>query len=152
MKELRGSASGVAAVPAQACTDFLLAVDRYPIWHGDVIRRVEVLERDGDSRPTMARALLHVAVGPVVKDFDLTLAITHDGVRMVKLTRVPHHASDPERFEVTWRLDEMGGTRINLDLEATLPVPRLVPIGGIGDHLAQSFVTDATRALGSPGA
>lgn len=152
MKELRGTASGVTTAPLEDCVSFLLAVDRYPEWHPDVVRSVEVIERDGEGVATRARGKLHVAVGPVVKDFNLILAITREVPGTVKLTRIPHHPGDDERFEVIWRLQESSGTRIQLDLAATLPVPRLVPVGGIGDHLARSFVADATRALSSPGA
>ena len=152
MKELLGSATGTTSASVEQCVTFLRDVERYPNWHPDVVRRVEVLERDSESRPTLARGLLHVAVGPLVKDFDLNLAITLPGPQTVKLARVPHHPGDDERFEVTWIVEEAGRTRIRLDLKATLPVPRLVPIGTVGDHLAQSFVADATKALDSQGA
>jgi hypothetical protein len=151
MKELHGTASGVVAAPLDECVQFLLAVDRYPTWHPDVVRSVEVLERDDGGRPIRARGKLHVAVGPLVKDFDLLLAITLEGPRTVKLARVPHGPGDDERFEVTWRLEESHGTRISLELVASLSVPRFVPVGGIGDSLAQAFVTNAIRALNSPG-
>jgi hypothetical protein len=147
MKELLGSATGVVDVPVAECVEFLRAVDRYPTWHPNVVRSVEVLERDGDGHPTKAQAKLHVSVGPLNKDFNLTLAVTLEGPRTVKLTRVPHGPGDDERFEVTWRLEEGGETRISLQLEANLSVPRIVPIGGIGDAMAAGFVTAATRAL-----
>jgi len=150
MKELHGSATGVVAAPVEECAEFLRAVDRYPTWHPDVVRSVEVLERDGDGKPTRARGLLHVGVGPLVKDFNLILAVTLEGPRTVKLTRVPHGPGDDERFEVVWRLEEGGGTRISLQLDANLSVPRLVPLGGIGDTMAAGFVSAATSALSSP--
>ena len=34
-----------------------------------------------------------------------------------------------------------------LAVQASLSVPRLVPVGGIGDGLAQGFVASATKAL-----
>ncbi|HEY5318848.1 MAG TPA: SRPBCC family protein [Solirubrobacteraceae bacterium] len=149
MKELSGSATGVAPASVEECVRFLRAVDRYPTWHPDVVREVEVLDRDGDGYPVKARGKLHVAVGPLVKDFDLILAITVEDARTVKLSRVPHGPGDDERFEVTWRLQDAGaGTRIQLEIAAALSVPRFVPVGGIGDGLAQGFVSSATRALG----
>lgn len=155
MKNLQGSASGAATVALEECVRFFLAVDRYPTWHPGVVRKVEVLERDGDGSPTRARGMLHVAVGPLVKDFDLVLSVMLEDPRTVSLKRVPHHPGDEERFEVTWHLEEGGvtareGTWIRLDLQASLSVPRLVPVGGIGDRLAEGFVSAATRALGSP--
>jgi hypothetical protein len=129
---------------------FFRAVDRYPSWHPEVVRQVEVLERDSEGNPTKGRGMLHVAVGPIVKDFDLVLAVTLEDAHTVKLARLPNHAGDEERFEVTWRMAAApGGTRIRLDVLATLSVPRFLPVGGIGDRLAQGFVSAATRGLGS---
>jgi Polyketide cyclase / dehydrase and lipid transport len=148
MKELRGSATGVTTAPVDDCVRFCLAVDRYPTWYPEVVRTVEVVNRDADGEPTRARAVLHVAVGPIVKDFDLALAITLAEPRTVKLTRVPNHAGDDERFDVTWRLEEdASSTHIRLDVAASLSVPRFLPVGGIGDGLAAGFVSAATRAL-----
>jgi hypothetical protein len=148
MKELQGSASGASAGPVEECVQFFRAVDRYPTWHPEVVRTVEVLERDGDGEPTKARAVLHVAVGPLVKDFDLVLGITLPDPGTVKLMRVPNHPGDEERFEVTWHAREQGPrTQIALEVQASLSVPRFVPVGGIGDGLAQSFVSAATKAL-----
>jgi hypothetical protein len=154
MKDLRGSATGVAPAPVAECVRFFRAVDRYPTWHPTVVRKVDVLERDGDGHPTRARGVLHVAVGPLVKDFDLVLAVTVEGERTVKLTRIPNDAADLERFEVIWRLEPGEGTagkrtRIRLQVQASLSVPRLVPVVGIGDRLAEGFVSAATRALGA---
>ena len=147
MKELRGSASGVTAAPVDECVRFFRAVDRYPAWHPEVVRKVDVLERDGDGEPTKAEAALHVAVGPLVKDFHLVLAVTLPDPLTVRLKRVPNHPGDEERFEVTWRLEEGTQTRIRLQVEASLSVPRFLPVGGIGDGLAEGFVSSATKAL-----
>ncbi|MDQ6778166.1 MAG: hypothetical protein M3071_18570 [Actinomycetota bacterium] len=154
MKDLRGSATGVTTAPVDECARFFLAVDRYPTWHPEVVRTVEVLDRDAECEPTRARAVLHVAVGPLVKDFDLVLASALADPRTVKLTRVPNHPGDDERFDVTWRLEEgprtaRMRTSIRLEVEASLSVPRFLPVGGIGDGLAQGFVSAATRALGA---
>ncbi|HWC86471.1 MAG TPA: SRPBCC family protein [Solirubrobacteraceae bacterium] len=148
MKDLEGSATGVTTAPVEECVPFLRAVDRYPSWHPDVVRQVEVVERDGEGNPTRGRGKLHVAVGPLVKDFDLILAVTLEDSHTVKLTRIPHDDEDEERFEVTWRLAEApGGTRLRLDVRASLSVPRFLPVGGIGDRLAEGFVSAAARAL-----
>jgi Polyketide cyclase / dehydrase and lipid transport len=147
MKELNGTASEVVPNPIEECLALLEAIDEYPAWYPDVVRAVEVLERGPDGRPTTAQAKLHVARGPVVKDFDLKLAVTIDRPHTVKLTRVPHEPTDQERFGVTWRLEGRSGTRIRLDLEANLDVPRFLPLGGIGDSIAEGFVAAAARAL-----
>jgi hypothetical protein len=151
MKELTGSASATTGATREQALALLEDIDRYPTWHPDVIKEAEVLERDAQGRPTKARCKLHVERGPLTRDFNLLMAVAVDPSGTVKLTRIPHEASDPERFDVTWRVT--GGnpsTRIALDLAANLSVPRMVPLGGLGDGLAQGMVNAATRALASP--
>jgi hypothetical protein len=147
MKNLRGSASGVTTAPVDECVRFFRAVDRYPAWYPEVVRTVEVRERDAEGEPARARAVLHVTVGPIVKDFDLVLAVTLADPRTVKLMRVPNHPGDDERFDVTWRLEEGARTTIRLEVEASLSVPRFLPVGGIGDGMAAGFVRAAIRVL-----
>ena len=124
-------------------------MDRYPSWHGDVVTSAEVVERDAEGQPIRARAKLHVERGPLTKDFDLLMAVIADPFEMVKLSRIPHERGDPERFDVVWRMRGGTSTHIRLDLAANLSVPRLVPLGGVGDGLAQGLVSAATKALTS---
>jgi ribosome-associated toxin RatA of RatAB toxin-antitoxin module len=148
VKELNGTASQVVGAPIEQCYAFFVAVERYPDWHPEVVRQVEVVERDGDGRPAKARTKLHVARGPLVKDFDLLMDVTTQRPESIVLTRIAHGPSDHERFEVRWRLREQGaGTSVRLDVEANLSIPRMVPVGGIGDAMAGGFVTAAARAL-----
>jgi ribosome-associated toxin RatA of RatAB toxin-antitoxin module len=149
MKELHGTASRTVAAPVEDCYGLLEAVDGYPAWHPDVVRSVEVLERGADGRPSRARATLHVAVGPLVRDFNLVLAVELEALRRVKLIRQRNEPSDQEQFVVSWRLEPDGerATRIAIELDANLSVPRLVPLGGIGDSMAEGFVSAAARAL-----
>lgn len=148
MKELRGSAATTVAAPVERCVERLRAVDRYPDWYGDVVRDVAVLERDGAGEPERARATLHVSAGPLVRDIRLLLAVVTEPGPTVRLTRIPHQPTDEERFEVIWRLSEGPPTGLALELSANLSVPRLVPLGGIGDAMAQGFVAAAARELG----
>lgn len=122
------------------------AVDRYPDWHPDVVRSVEVLESAPDGRPLTVRAKLHVSSGPFTHDFNLTMAVAVDAHRTVKLSKVKSEGSDQE-FDVAWRLRKDKGTRIELDLHANLDVSRFLPLGGVGDSLAEGFVAAATDAL-----
>jgi ribosome-associated toxin RatA of RatAB toxin-antitoxin module len=147
VKELRGSASAAVAASAQECLALLAAVDRYPGWYPEVVRKVDVLERDPSGQPTQVQTKLHLAQGPLTKDFDLVMKVTVAPPDTVKLMRVSHGASDPEAFDVDWRVDAGAHTEIRLDLRANLSVPRLLPIGGIGDTVAVGFVTAASRAL-----
>ena len=125
-------------------------MERYPSWYPEVVEEVEVRERDDQGRATRAQTTLHVSYGPLVRSFRLLLAVVVERPSTVKLTRIPHDRSDQERFEVLWRLAESGpGTRISLELDANLSVPRLVPLGGVGDAMAEGFVAAATKALGA---
>jgi Polyketide cyclase / dehydrase and lipid transport len=69
MKKLHGTATEVVAAPLDQCLALLEAVDRYPTWYPEVVRDVEVLDRDPSGQPTRARTKLHVSRGPLVKDF-----------------------------------------------------------------------------------
>jgi hypothetical protein len=147
MKELRGTATSTTQATRDEAMALLEDIDGYPSWHPEVIKQAEVLERDGDGRPTRARTKLHVAVGPAVKDFDLLMKVDVDPAGTIKLRRIPHDPSDPERFDVTWSVEGGASTRIRIDLVADLSVPRFLPLGGVGDALAQGMVSAATRAL-----
>ena len=141
MKELRGGASaGTRANPAR-CLALLSDLEGYGRWYPDLVRRVEPL--DGDR----ARALLRVAWGPVNRDLEVTLAVKREE-RRIRLIREAHERSDNERFEVTWNIEPVGaGSRLDLSLDAALDVPRLLPLGGIADAVAQGFVQAAAREL-----
>jgi hypothetical protein len=147
MKDLHASASATVAAAPEECTALLAAVDRYPSWHPDVIRDAEVLERDGDGVPVRARATVHLALGPVAHDLALLLAVAVESGQQVTLTRVPDEPSDPERFQLTWRIDPGPSTRLQVELSAHVDVPRFLPVGGVGDSLAQGFVEAASREL-----
>jgi len=149
MKELTGTAFATTHASLEQCFSLLLAVDRYPSWHGDVVTSAEVVERDAQGRPVRARATLHVERGPLTKDFNLLMAVNADPLELIKLTRIPHEPTDPERFDVVWRMRAGTSTHIRLDLAANLSVPRLVPLGGVGDALAQGLVSAAAQALAS---
>jgi hypothetical protein len=141
MKELSGGASaGVRAKPEQ-CLKLFSDLEGYPRWYPDLVRRVEGL---GDGR---ARALLHVAWGPVNHNPDVTLAVKREEQR-IRLIREANERSDKERFEVSWKVEPVGaGSRIDLSLDAALDVPRFLPLGGIAEAIAQNFVAAAAREL-----
>ncbi len=120
---------------------------RYPDWFPEVVRSVEVSERHPDGSPAQARTVLHVSQGPLNRDIELVLSV-EVGPSRVLLQRIPYEPSDPEDFAVTWQLhDDAGATRVELALEACLSVPRLVPVGGIGDSMARGFVAAAVKEL-----
>ena len=146
MKELSGEAAATVGAPATRCIELLAAVDRYPEWYPDVIRSAEVLERDRAGAPTRAAADVHVAVGPVSRSFALLLdvEVKRDGVR---LERVSSEPSDEEEFEVLWHVRSRRPTELHVTLRARLEVPRFLPIGDVGETVAQGFVEAARRVL-----
>ncbi len=148
MKQLTGTAQREVKAAIESCFALLSDVESYPRWYPDVVREVTALDHDADGLPQRAQATLHVARGPLVHDFHLTLDVERHVPGAVTLTRGPHEPTDPEEFRVAWRLQPSGaGTRIQLDLGANLSVPRMLPLGGIGDSMAQGFVEAAVRAV-----
>ena len=149
MKELTGSASATTAASPEACLSLLEALDGYPNWYPEVVKSVEVLERDAQGRPSQVQCKLHVERGAMTRDFDLTMEVMLYPPGAVRLSRIPHHGRDGEKFEVNWFVRETQPTEIQLNLVADLDVPRFLPLGGIGNSMADGFVSAATRALGS---
>lgn len=148
MKDLAGSAGRTVPVPPTGCYALLSDVERYPEWYPDVVTSVEALERDPGGDVSRAQAVLHVALGRLVHDFNLRLAVERDPERSIVLQRIPRDASDEQEFRVAWALvPEGSGTRIELQLGASLPIPRFVPTGGIGQTMADGFVTAAAGAV-----
>jgi ribosome-associated toxin RatA of RatAB toxin-antitoxin module len=147
MKALGGTGVVTVVATPQACFELVAAVDGYPRWYPEVIRSAEVVERDPAGRPSRARTLVHVSAAGLARDFNLLMDEALEEGREVRLTRVQHEPSDPERFDVVWRIAAGPPVRLQLELAANLQVPRLVPLGGVGDRLAQGFVDAAKRAL-----
>ena len=148
MKQLHGTAAAKIPARIEDCFDLLDAIDGYPRWYPEVVQQAEVIERDGDGRPIRARTVLHVSVGPLARDFHLELQVSTSPPTVVRFTRIPHHAGDDERFEVLWKLEGTAQTAVTLELNANLSVPRLLPLTGVGDSMAQGFVAAAAKALG----
>jgi ribosome-associated toxin RatA of RatAB toxin-antitoxin module len=143
MKELRGRATALVAAPMAECLALVQAVDEYPAWYPDVVRTVKVLERDASGLPSRARTELHLSVGPLTKDFDLLMTVAIQPPGTVKLIKVGGSA----KFDVTWRLHDGHNTRLTLELDANLDAPRFLPLGGIGDSVAQGFISAASAEL-----
>jgi hypothetical protein len=147
MKELHAHASILVAASEADTLALLRAVEDYPRWYPDGVRSVSVLERDDDGASTKVRATLHVAQGPLVRDFGLTLAVTAPEPGTIELRRQRHGSGDQEQFDVTWRVLGGAQVRIELALDANLSVPRFLPVGGVAEGLAHGFVGAAAQAL-----
>ena len=149
MKHLQGAAEAVVDVPVEDCLALLAALDAYPDWYPEVVSEVEVLEYGDDGLPLKAKTKLHLSYGPVSRDLDLLLAVRVHRPDLVQLTHVPRGQSSGASFDATWRLEEHAGTHLELELDATMPVPRLVPLGGVGDAFAAGFMQAAVERLES---
>jgi len=149
MKHLQGAAEAVVDVPIEDCLALLAALDAYPSWYPDVVSEVQVLEQGEDGLPLRAETKLHLSYGPVSRDLDLLLAVRVHRPDLVQLTHVPRGQSSGTSFDATWRLADQAGTHLELELDATMPVPRLVPLGGVGDAFAAGFMQAAVERLES---
>jgi hypothetical protein len=149
MKHLHGAAESTASLPIEECLAFLQALEGYPGWYADVVREVTVVESGDDGLPLKAETKLHLSYGPVSRDLDLLLAVQVRRPGLVQLTHVPRGPSGGASFDATWRLENDGDTHLALELEATMPVPRLVPLGGVGDAFAAGFMQAAVDELES---
>jgi hypothetical protein len=149
MKHLTGTAQADVGVPIEECLTFLASLEAYPDWYPDVVREVEVVESGKDGLPLSAETKLHLAYGPVSRDLDLLLAVKVSRPGLVQLTHVPRGPSSGASFNATWHLHERDGTELELELDATMPVPRLVPLGGVGDAFASGFMQAAVGRLES---
>jgi hypothetical protein len=148
MKQLTGTAQVEVDATRERCYALLADIVSYPRWHPDIVRDVSVLTTHDDGLPTTARATLHVARGPLVRNLELTLAVERRPPGAISLIRLPNEPTDPEQLRVDWRLTGDGRrTRIALELAANLSLPKVLPLGGIGDALAQGFVAAAARGI-----
>ena len=137
-------------LPIEDCLAFLAGLEAYPTWYPDVVTDVNVVEAGEDGLPLRAETKLHLSYGPVSRDLDLLLAVKVDRPNLVRLTHVPRGQSSGTSFNATWRLeDRAGSTNLELELDATMPVPRLVPLAGVGDAFAAGFMQAAAEGLES---
>jgi hypothetical protein len=71
------------------------------------------------------------------------MAVTVEPPATVKLAKVGGTA----KFDVVWRLTGGEDTRIELEVDANLDVPRFLPLGDVGDSVAQGFISAASAEL-----
>lgn len=148
MKHLHGAAQAGVAAPIEDCFAFLSALEAYPSWYEDVVREVKVVEDGEDGLPLRAETKLHLSYGPVSRDLDLLLAVTASRPGLVQLKHVSRGHSSGASFDAIWRLEDRDGTHLALDLDANMPIPRLIPVGGVGDAFADGFMRAAVERLG----
>ncbi len=149
MKHLNGTARAGVSAPIEDCFSVLAALESYPSWYEEVVREVKVVEQGEDGLPLRAETKLHLAYGPISRDIDLLLAVKVREPGLVHLTHVPRGPASGASFDVTWRLQDGDGTELEVELDANMPVPRLVPTGGAGDSFAAGFMKAAVTRLQS---
>ncbi len=149
MKHLHGEARAAVEAPIEECLRLLSALEDYPSWYPEVVRAVAILESGEDGLPLRAETKLHLSYGPVSRDLDLLLAVRVQPPHLVQLTHVSQGPSSGASFDATWRLENRAGTGVQLELEldANMPVPALVPLGGVGDAFASGFMQAAIARL-----
>jgi hypothetical protein len=155
VKELHGRASTTTAAPRERCRELLSAAERYPDWYPEVVRSVQPADDPRRAGEQCLSAILRFSYGPIARDLDLLLEVVDAPAGGVRLDRVPYSAQDRERFTVDWLLGEHPGgaeTDLAVELEATLDVPRFLPIplGTIGNIVAARFLAAAVSALAQP--
>ena len=126
----------------------LANVEGYPGWYPEGVRSAEVLERDPAGVPTRVKATLHIAQGPIQRDFKVHLSVTLREPELIALERIPHGAGDREQMSVTWRLAAGSGTALTVELAARLSIPAFMPVGGLADSMARGFLDAAVAQLG----
>lgn len=132
MKSVAGEASGEVAAPVAEAFAALADLEAWPDWNADV-RRVEILERDGEATVV----LVEVRVLAVTTWF--RARVVTDPPHELRLTRLPNEDGDRERLELVARLaaDGPDACTVHVRVDAALDVPRFIPLpGGAGDGVA----------------
>ena len=123
-------------------------VEAYPEWMTGV-ESVDVNERGPDGRVSLARIHMELPIPLVKGAFAFTGAIDRTPPSRVTLRRKPSKAGDEQSLTVDWRLSPEGsGTRVRLEMEANVDVPRFAPLGGAADSMATGFADALVERLG----
>jgi uncharacterized membrane protein len=101
MADLEGTRSIEIAAPVERCFAIAADLDRVPEWHG-AMKRVEVLERDGDGRATLVESEIDATVARV----RVRLRFSYDDPRGLQWTR---EGGDLRSLLGSWRFEERGG-------------------------------------------
>lgn len=151
MRELEGTAVGVAPSPIDECFDWLSDLEAYPSWYPEGVKRAAVVSRAPDGVPSKVDTALTISRGVISFDHDVPLAVTLHRPRLVLFERVPNDERDREELQVSWRLHPIEETRTELTvaMRANLSLPPFLPgLGGIAEDIARGFLTAALRSLG----
>jgi ribosome-associated toxin RatA of RatAB toxin-antitoxin module len=147
LKQLQGSASAEIELPVEDCFALLASIDRYPVWF-EMVREVEILDREPDGRARLARVEIYVPQSPFGTDFSFIVAVEADRPAKMQLTKLPDGPADEDRIKLTWRMRENGWTEIEFEFDAVVSfVPGYLPVGSAGDVIAEVILDAATTAF-----
>jgi hypothetical protein len=147
MKELAATAAASTKAPLEHCFALVSAIDQYPSWYPATVTAAEVTERDGAGLPSRALVDLHVAHGVLVRDFHLDVSVQARPLESLTMSRIRRGSEDRERLSVAWALAGGQRTRVEVRMQASLSIPRFVPVGGVAESLADGFLAAALAAL-----
>jgi ribosome-associated toxin RatA of RatAB toxin-antitoxin module len=137
----------VAAAPVEVFA-VVEDVERYPEWMTGV-QGVDVHERGPDGRVSVARVHMELPIPLIKGGFAFTGAIDRTPPSRVTLRRKPSREGDEQALTVDWRLEPEGaGTRVRLEMDAVVDVPRFAPIGGPAEALAKGFADSLVERVG----
>jgi ribosome-associated toxin RatA of RatAB toxin-antitoxin module len=147
VKELEGRAKAALDVAPEACFELVAAVDRYPAWF-KIVRTVEILQAERNGTPGLARAEVHIKHSPFGQDFELLMEVRTEPLVIVTMTRVPNGPDDPDRLDLTWRVESAATTLLGFEFDGAASfVPSFLPVGDAGDAIARAAIDAARDAL-----
>ncbi|MGC9221818.1 MAG: SRPBCC family protein [Solirubrobacteraceae bacterium] len=149
MKAVSATATGTAATSIDTCYMLLSDVEHYPQWYPDGVRRVEVLERDGDGTAMRVDAVLNAIAGPLRRQFEVRLDVERIRPTKIGLVRVADDRGDHEALTIIWLLRQLNAaeTEVTVEMVAYLDVPIFLPIDPIAREVANGFLQAAIAAV-----
>ena len=103
MGKIQGERTVEIDAPVERCFDIAADIEGAPAWQGS-LREVEVLERDGDGRPT----LVDTKNDAKVKQVTTRLRFSYDKPGAIRWTQ---EKGDVKSLHGWWTLEDLGGNR-----------------------------------------
>jgi ribosome-associated toxin RatA of RatAB toxin-antitoxin module len=118
MTLLEGSAEGEIEAPIDRCWEVVAEIDRSPEWQQGT-ESVEVLERDGEGRPS----LVEIVVDAKFTKLRLQANVSYDPPRRLGFQQAGSGSVD--RLEGSWKLTELGPGRTRARYELAIDPGRV---------------------------
>jgi uncharacterized membrane protein len=103
MGNIHGERTVEIDAPVQRCFDIAADIENAPAWQGS-LREVEVLERDGEGRPT----LVNTTNDAKVKTVSTRLRFSYDPPGTIRWVQ---EKGDVKSLDGWWTLEDLGGDR-----------------------------------------